>query len=60
METSLRYVASPGGRYVVALARDIRERKQAEERLRRSETQLREAQHIAHVGSWELDHPRKR
>ncbi|MFZ5467764.1 MAG: EAL domain-containing protein [Pseudomonadota bacterium] len=56
VETSLRYVASTDGRYVVALARDIRERRQAEERLRRSEAQLREAQHIAHVGSWELDH----
>ncbi len=34
---------------------DITERKGAEEKLRRSEADLREAQRIAHVGSWNLD-----
>jgi PAS domain S-box-containing protein len=56
VEMSLRYVASADGHYVVALARDIRERKEAEERLRRWEAQMREAQKIAHFGSWEMDH----
>lgn len=35
--------------------RDITEHKRAEERLRRSEELLQGSQHIAHVGSWELD-----
>lgn len=34
---------------------EIIERKQAEEALRQSEEQLRRAQEIAHLGSWELD-----
>ena len=34
---------------------DITERKQAEEALRRSETNLTQAQAVAHVGSWHLD-----
>ncbi len=34
---------------------DITERKQAEEQLARSEQNLRQAQEIAHIGSWELD-----
>jgi len=34
---------------------DITERKQAEAKLRTSEEKLNEAQHIAHVGNWELD-----
>jgi diguanylate cyclase (GGDEF)-like protein/PAS domain S-box-containing protein len=34
---------------------DITERKQAEEALRRSETNLQQAQAVAHIGSWHLD-----
>ena len=39
----------------VAIAQDITERKQAEQTLKRSETQLAEAQRLAHVGSWDWD-----
>ncbi len=34
---------------------DITERREAEQRLRRSEARLNEAQRIARIGSWELD-----
>jgi two-component system cell cycle sensor histidine kinase/response regulator CckA len=37
---------------VFAAARDVSERKRAEEALRESEAELREAQRVAHVGSW--------
>jgi PAS domain S-box-containing protein len=40
---------------VFAAARDITERKLADEQLRRSEHSLSEAQRIAHLGNWELD-----
>jgi len=39
----------------IGLASDITERKQMEERLKRREAQLAEAQQIAHLGSWEWD-----
>src|SRR6267378_2547437 len=38
--------------YFVGLVLDTTERKQAEEKLRRSEAHLAEAQRIGHVGSW--------
>ncbi|MFA6971002.1 MAG: PAS domain S-box protein [Gallionella sp.] len=40
---------------VFAAARDITKRKKAEEVLRQSEEALKEAQRIAHLGSWHLD-----
>ena len=39
----------------VLVFRDITERKEAQERLARSERDLREAQEVAHVGSWSWD-----
>jgi PAS domain S-box-containing protein len=43
------------GRYggVLSLLMDISERRRMEARLRQSESQLREAQRVAHMGSWE-------
>lgn len=41
--------------YVLALLEDISERKQIEDKLKQSESSLKEAQKIARVGSWELD-----
>ena len=40
---------------LLAIVRDVTERRSAEERLRKSEQGLIEAQRIAKIGSWELD-----
>lgn len=40
---------------ISTIARDITERKLADEKLRRSEHGLAEAQRIAHLGNWDLD-----
>ena len=52
-------VLDPKGKATALLGTvlDITERKQAEERLHRSEASLANAQRIAHVGSWEWDVP---
>ena len=42
-------------RYIMAIVEDISERKRAEEKLRRSEWSLLEAQRLGHSGSWSLD-----
>jgi len=44
------------GMYLIGVGTDITERNCAEEKLRRSDTHLAEAQQISHVGSWEMDH----
>jgi len=45
-----------GGKlFNLALARDISDRKRAEESLRESESYLTEAQRLSHTGSWALD-----
>ena len=43
------------GSKILAVFRDITQRKQAEDRLQHSEFQLAEAQRLAHLGSWEWD-----
>ena len=50
-------VRDPEGRplYLIAQMQDITERKQAEERLRRSQARLAEAQRMASIGNWEYD-----
>ena len=41
-----------GDEYILALVRDITERRRSEEKLRISEARLKEAQSVAHLGSW--------
>lgn len=55
VEISLSPLQSEGETLFIAAVRDVSERRRAEERLRRSEMQLAEAQAITNLGSWEWD-----
>jgi PAS domain S-box-containing protein len=55
MEISLSSGSHGEKPFVIAAARNITERKKAEEALRMSERSLSEAQRISHLGNWDLD-----
>jgi len=55
VEINANYVAVEDNEYLCSFVRDISGRKQTENILRNSEYKFKEAQKIAHVGSWELD-----
>ncbi len=57
IQTAGQIVIGPDGRVsrLFGTSQDITERKQFEQRLRHNEAALREAQAIAHLGSWRLD-----
>ena len=42
---------------VLGIGRDVKERKEIEEKVRASENRLNEAQKIAKIGSWEVEYP---
>jgi PAS domain S-box-containing protein len=52
VEISFGELVKDGRRIFTGFIRDISERKQAEEALRRSESYLAEAQRLTHIGSW--------
>jgi PAS domain S-box-containing protein len=54
-ERALKTYQRDGVWYADGISSDVTERKEAEERLKRSERQLQEAQQVGHVGSWEWD-----
>ncbi|MFZ2302866.1 MAG: PAS domain S-box protein [Gallionella sp.] len=55
VEISASRVEIDGQPLIYNSARDITERKRAEENLRNSEHRLREAQRVAHIGDWNFD-----
>ena len=55
LEVYAKTVEWRGTSAVLSIATDITERKQAEKALIRSEKELKKAQQITHIGSWNLD-----
>ncbi len=55
VEISANFFEYQGQGYHLTLARDITDRKQADEKLKDTARRLNEAQRLAHIGSWELD-----
>ncbi len=55
VEISLSFLETINGLLVLAFISDISHRKEAENKLRKSEYQLAEAQRLAHIGSFEYD-----
>jgi PAS domain S-box-containing protein/putative nucleotidyltransferase with HDIG domain len=53
VEVSARMLEYGGKTIMLGVVRDIRERKQTEESVRKSEQVLREAESLGHTGSWE-------
>ena len=53
VEVNVSVVVLNAREYMLAVVRDMTERKQAEEALRTHEKRLAESQRIAHIGSWE-------
>ena len=55
LQTEEIRVVAYGQSEALLVVRDISERKQAEEKILRSEMALAEAQRVAHIGNWEFD-----
>jgi PAS domain S-box-containing protein len=56
IEINASIISLPNGKQITqGIFRDITERKAAEEKLKKSEAILAEAQRVAHIGSWEWD-----
>lgn len=55
VEQTVRYVTLQGKGYIIAVTRDITERKRNETELRESQKRLYDAQRIAKLGYWEYD-----
>lgn len=57
VEISLSPLSANGEVFVIAIVRDVSERKRADEELRRTKERLEESQRLARLGSWEWDIP---
>jgi len=55
VDTSASVVYFDGRTALCAVSRDVTERRESEEAVRRSETRLAETQRLAHLGGWEWD-----